>query len=44
MTTADLRVRVDFRLCEAHALCLEIVPEDACCAALSARKRNRTHD
>lgn len=27
MTTAHLRVRVDPRLCEAHALCVEIAPE-----------------
>jgi ferredoxin len=27
MTTAHLRVRVDSRLCEAHALCVEIAPE-----------------
>ncbi|GAB1812504.1 hypothetical protein MUNTM_15410 [Mycobacterium sp. MUNTM1] len=27
MTTARLRVRVDPRLCEAHALCVEIAPE-----------------
>ncbi len=27
MTTAQLRVRVDPRLCEAHALCVEIAPE-----------------
>lgn len=27
MTTAHLRVRVDARLCEAHALCVEIAPQ-----------------
>lgn len=27
MTTARMRVRVDPRLCEAHALCVEIAPE-----------------
>lgn len=27
MTTAQLRVRVDPRLCEAHALCVDIAPE-----------------
>lgn len=27
MTTAHLRVRVDPRLCEAHALCVEIAAE-----------------
>lgn len=27
MTSAHLRVRVDPRLCEAHALCVEIAPE-----------------
>lgn len=27
MTTAHLHVRVDPRLCEAHALCVEIAPE-----------------
>lgn len=26
-TTARMRVRVDPRLCEAHALCVEIAPE-----------------
>lgn len=27
MTTARLRVGVDSRLCEAHALCVELAPE-----------------